>query len=78
MWAMFAVIALAFMPTQVPLGITEGVVTALAYRFVLVRRPELLRIARQPASWQERRYEIRSDLARRRPFHGWNRRGDSR
>ncbi len=31
-----------FVPTQVPLGIAEGVVTALAYRFVLERRPDLL------------------------------------
>ena len=33
---------MAFVPTQVPLGIAEGVLTAVAYRFVLVRRPELL------------------------------------
>ena len=32
----------AFVPTQLPLGIAEGVVTAVAYRFVLVRRPDLL------------------------------------
>jgi cobalt/nickel transport system permease protein len=43
-WAMFATIALAFAPTQIPLGIAEGVVTAIAYQFVLFRRPELLNI----------------------------------
>lgn len=31
-----------FAPTQVPLGIAEGLMTAAAYRFVLLRRPELL------------------------------------
>ena len=41
-WAMFAAVMAAFVPTQLPLGITEGVVTALAYRFVLERRPDLL------------------------------------
>jgi cobalt/nickel transport system permease protein len=42
--AMFAAVATAFMPTQLPLGIAEGIVTAIAYRFVLDRRPELLGI----------------------------------
>ena len=42
MWAMFVATALLFIPTQLPLGLAEGVVTAIAYRFVLVRRPELL------------------------------------
>jgi cobalt/nickel transport system permease protein len=32
----------AYVPTQLPLGILEGFLTALAYRFILVRRPELL------------------------------------
>jgi cobalt/nickel transport system permease protein len=41
-WSMFAFMMAVFVPTQVPLGIAEGVVTALAYRFVLERRPELL------------------------------------
>ncbi len=41
-WTMFAFIALMFVPTQLPLGIVEGVVTAGAYRFVLSRRPDLL------------------------------------
>ena len=41
-WAMWAAIMAAFMPTQLPLGIAEGFVTAIAYRFVLERRPELL------------------------------------
>ena len=39
---MFLAYAAVFVPTQVPLGIAEGVVTAVAYRFVLLRRPELL------------------------------------
>jgi cobalt/nickel transport system permease protein len=40
--AMFLYVAAAFVPTQLPLGIAEGVMTAIAYRFVLTRRPELL------------------------------------
>lgn len=39
---MFASIAVAFIPTQVPLGILEGFIAAGAYRFVLNRRPEFL------------------------------------
>jgi cobalt/nickel transport system permease protein len=35
-------ILIAFVPTQIPLGIFEGFVTAGAYRFIFVRRPELL------------------------------------
>jgi cobalt/nickel transport system permease protein len=42
LWAMTAAVMLAFVPTQLPLGIAEGVLTAVAYRFVLARRPELL------------------------------------
>jgi cobalt/nickel transport system permease protein len=42
LWGMFIAVMAAFMPTQLPLGIAEGVVTAIAYRFVLDRRPELL------------------------------------
>lgn len=40
--AMFAAVMMAFVPTQLPLGIAEGIVTAMAYRFVMARRPELL------------------------------------
>jgi cobalt/nickel transport system permease protein len=47
--AMFAAIVVAFVPTQLPLGILEGVVTAMAYRFILVRRPELLSLQPQMA-----------------------------
>jgi cobalt/nickel transport system permease protein len=43
--AMFVTVLLAFVPTQLPLGIAEGVLTAVAYRFVWDRRPELLRLA---------------------------------
>ncbi len=39
---MFGAIALAFLPTQVPVGILEGVLTAGVYRFVQSRRPSLL------------------------------------
>jgi cobalt/nickel transport system permease protein len=39
---MFAAIAVAFLPTQVPLGIVEGVVSAGVYRFIASRRPGLL------------------------------------
>ena len=40
--AMFVTFAVAFSWTQIPLGILEGMVSALAYRFVLLRRPDLL------------------------------------
>ena len=51
-WGMFAFMMAVFVPTQVPLGIAEGLVTALAYRFVLERRPELLegRVGLQPVT----------------------------
>jgi cobalt/nickel transport system permease protein len=39
---MFLAIAAAFVPTQLPLGVAEGILTAVAYRFVLARRPEVL------------------------------------
>jgi cobalt/nickel transport system permease protein len=39
---MFVAIAIAFVPTQLPLGILEGVVSAGVYRFISVRRPMLL------------------------------------
>lgn len=38
----FLTIGIAFLPTQIPLGILEGFVAAGAYRFVLARRPDLL------------------------------------
>ena len=44
MAAMFAAVMLAFVPTQLPLGIAEGLMTAAAYRFIWARRPELLRL----------------------------------
>ncbi|MHB9038072.1 MAG: energy-coupling factor ABC transporter permease [Armatimonadota bacterium] len=40
--SMFKAILLAFVPTQVPLGVFEGFVTMGAYRFIFLRRPELL------------------------------------
>jgi cobalt/nickel transport system permease protein len=39
---MFAAIGVSFMPTQIPLGIVEGVLTASVYQFIVARRPELL------------------------------------
>ncbi|MGO9116358.1 MAG: energy-coupling factor ABC transporter permease [Desulfomonilaceae bacterium] len=39
---MFLTILVAFVPTQVPLGILEGIISASAYRFVQIRRPEIL------------------------------------
>jgi cobalt/nickel transport system permease protein len=42
MWKMFAAILVAFVPTQLPLGIAEGFLTAVAYQFILARRPDLL------------------------------------
>ena len=41
---MFIAVALAFVPTQLPLGILEGFITAGAFKFVLARRPDLLRL----------------------------------
>lgn len=42
LWAMFVAILVAFIPTQLPLGIFEGFLAAGAYRFIRSRRPELL------------------------------------
>ncbi len=39
---MFLTILLAFVPTQIPLGILEGFLTAGAYRLIYNRRPEFL------------------------------------
>ena len=39
---MFAGIGVALMPTQIPLGILEGVLTAAVYQFIRTRRPELI------------------------------------
>jgi len=40
---MFSLILLAFVPTQLPLGILEGFLCAGALKFIRSRRPELLR-----------------------------------
>lgn len=40
----FLTVLVAFVPTQVPLGILEGFLCVGAYRFILTRRPELLKI----------------------------------
>lgn len=42
LWQMFLAVAAAFVPTQLPLGILEGFLTAGAYRFILLRRPDLI------------------------------------
>jgi cobalt/nickel transport system permease protein len=42
---MFSLILLAFVPTQVPLGILEGFLCVGALKFVRSRKPELLRMA---------------------------------
>lgn len=39
---LFVTILIAFIPTQLPLGILEGFLCAGAYKFVQARRPELL------------------------------------
>lgn len=41
-YKLFYTIALAFVPTQLPLGILEGLLTAGAIKFLKARRPELL------------------------------------
>lgn len=40
--ALFSAIALAFLPTQVPLGILEAIVSAAAMKFLVARRPEFV------------------------------------
>ncbi|MDP2932402.1 MAG: energy-coupling factor ABC transporter permease [Chloroflexota bacterium] len=42
LWGMFGAIALAFAPTQLPLGILEGLFTGGVVSIVYQRRPELL------------------------------------
>jgi cobalt/nickel transport system permease protein len=42
LWSMFATIAVAFAPTQLPLGILEGLLTGGVVALVYQRRPELL------------------------------------
>jgi len=39
---MFVSILISFMPTQIPLGIFEGMFTALIYQFITTRRPGLI------------------------------------
>lgn len=41
--AMFITILIAFLPTQIPLGIFEGFLSAGAYNFVTSRRPDLFK-----------------------------------
>lgn len=47
---MFIAILIAFIPTQLPLGILEGFLSSGAYRFVRSRRPELLQLEGGSAS----------------------------
>jgi cobalt/nickel transport system permease protein len=42
LWGMFGAIAIAFAPSQLPLGILEGIFTAAVVVVVYQRRPELL------------------------------------
>jgi cobalt/nickel transport system permease protein len=44
-WTMFATIAIAFAPTQIPLGILEGLFTGGVVKVIYERRPELLEAA---------------------------------
>ncbi len=41
-WQMFAGLLIAFMPTQIPLGVFEGFLAAGDYKFIKSRRPEML------------------------------------
>jgi len=41
-WTMFVSILVAFIPTQLPLGVLEGFLSAGAYGFIRSRRPEFL------------------------------------
>ena len=47
---MLAAILLAFAPTQVPLGILEGFISAGAYSFILSRRPDLVPVLKREAA----------------------------
>ncbi len=40
--SMFTALLLAFMPTQIPLGLFEGIITGGAYTFLVSRRPDLI------------------------------------
>ncbi|MFP4176542.1 MAG: energy-coupling factor ABC transporter permease [Planctomycetota bacterium] len=42
MIVMFGIVLAAFVPTQIPLGVLEGFLSAGAYKFVDARRPDLL------------------------------------
>ncbi|MDO8445305.1 MAG: energy-coupling factor ABC transporter permease [Deltaproteobacteria bacterium] len=42
LWQLFSTIMIAFIPTQLPLGILEGAMTAGMVAFVMKRRPEIL------------------------------------
>lgn len=44
-WEMFSLILIAFVPTQLPLGIFEGILCVGALKFVRSRKPELLKMA---------------------------------
>jgi len=46
---LFTAILLAFVPTQLPLGLLEGLISAMACRFIRLRRPELLTLLRKGA-----------------------------
>ncbi len=48
-WQMFAGLLVAFMPTQIPLGIFEGFLAAGAYKFIQSRRPEMLECTKTEA-----------------------------
>jgi cobalt/nickel transport system permease protein len=43
---MLLAVAVAFVPTQLPLGILEGVVSAGIYCFIVSRRPTLVQTLR--------------------------------
>ncbi|MDH5509295.1 MAG: energy-coupling factor ABC transporter permease [Nitrospinota bacterium] len=45
-FSMFLAIMAAFAPTQIPLGVLEGFITAGAYRFIMRRRPEVADVDR--------------------------------
>ncbi|OHD69636.1 MAG: cobalamin biosynthesis protein CbiM [Spirochaetes bacterium RBG_16_49_21] len=43
LWRMFLTIVVAFVPTQVPLGILEGILSMGAVRFIYTRIPEIIK-----------------------------------
>jgi cobalt/nickel transport system permease protein len=53
----FKEIALAFVPTQIPLGILEGVVTGYAIKYTYIHKPELMEFGKTIVSFNKLSYQ---------------------